>query len=182
MTLALSINFILSLSLSSPLHKFYRKFDFCFNFFLLKTIQKRIISLIVTSSPIINNKSQKKKKNAEGAFDREIWISILKSGFRICNRTRNSKTDFIADISVFWIFTVLLRNPNSGLVRARIISKNKTAVHENSFANPFSDFPIERSKRKSMKSGLDFLIEIYPEDGFLSGEICFRISRSIAKS
>ena len=33
---------------------------------------------------------------------------------------------------------------NSGLVRARITSKNKTAVHENSFANPFSDFPIER--------------------------------------
>ena len=24
-----------------------------------------------------------------------------------------------------------------------------------------------------MKSGLDFLIEIYPEDGFLAGEICF---------
>ena len=29
---------------------------------------------------------------------------------------------------------------------------------------------------------LDFLIEIYPEDGFLGGEIRFRISRSIAKS
>ena len=28
--------------------------------------------------------------------------------------------------------------------RARIISKKKTAVHENSFANPFSDFSIER--------------------------------------
>ena len=33
---------------------------------------------------------------------------------------------------------------NSGLARARIISKKKTAVHEDSFANPFSDFLIER--------------------------------------
>ena len=32
---------------------------------------------------------------------------------------------------------------NSGLACARIISKKKTAVHENGFANPFSDFPIE---------------------------------------
>ena len=37
----------------------------------------------------------------KGAFDWEIWISILKSGFRICNRTRNPKTDFNAEISVF---------------------------------------------------------------------------------
>ena len=29
---------------------------------------------------------------------------------------------------------------------------------------------------------LDFLIEIHPEDGFLGGEIRFRISRSIEKS
>ena len=29
---------------------------------------------------------------------------------------------------------------------------------------------------------LDFLIKIRPEDGFLEGEIRFRISRSIAKS
>ena len=34
---------------------------------------------------------------------------------------------------------------NSGLVRACIISsKKKTAVYENSFADPLSDFPIER--------------------------------------
>ena len=33
---------------------------------------------------------------------------------------------------------------NSGLARARILSKKKTTVHKNSFANPFSDFPIER--------------------------------------
>ena len=34
---------------------------------------------------------------------------------------------------------------NSGLVRACIISsKKKTAVYENSFANPLSDFPMER--------------------------------------
>ena len=33
---------------------------------------------------------------------------------------------------------------NSRLTHARIISKKKTSVHENSFANPFLDFPIER--------------------------------------
>ena len=37
----------------------------------------------------------------KGGFDWEIWIYILKSGFRICNRTRNPKTDFNAEISVF---------------------------------------------------------------------------------
>ena len=51
------------------------------------------------------------------------------------------------------LFAVRLRNPkrvwktvleNSGLARARIISKKKTPVHENSFANPFSHFTIER--------------------------------------
>ena len=83
----------------------------------------------------------------------EIWILILKSGFRIYNRTRNSKTDFNAEISVFgfsflpfdWeirkrIWKTVLKN--SGLARARIISKKKTAVHENSFANPFLEFSI----------------------------------------
>ena len=29
-------------------------------------------------------------------------------------------------------------------------------VHENSLANPFSDFPIERQRRKSKKSGFEF--------------------------
>ena len=33
---------------------------------------------------------------------------------------------------------------NSRLAHARIISKKKTSVHENGFANPFLDFPIER--------------------------------------
>ena len=33
---------------------------------------------------------------------------------------------------------------HSRLAHARIISKKKTSVHENSFANPFLDFPIER--------------------------------------
>ena len=39
----------------------------------------------------------------------------------------------------------------------KIISKKKTAVHENSFANPFFGFPNRTVKRKSMKSGLRFL-------------------------
>ena len=46
---------------------------------------------------------------------------------------------------------------NSGLACARILSKKKTTVHENSFANPFSDFPIEWQKGKSKKSRFGFL-------------------------
>ena len=56
---------------------------------------------------------------------------------------------------------------NSGLARARIISKKKTTVHENSFSNPFSDFPIERWKGNQWNPDLDFLTEIHLEDGFL---------------
>ena len=37
-------------------------------------------------------------------------------------------------------------------------------------------------KRNKKNPDLDFLIEIHPEDGFLGGEIRFRISRSIGKS
>ena len=48
---------------------------------------------------------------------------------------------------------------NSGLACARIISKKKTAVHENSFANPFFGFPSRTVKRKSMKSGFGFLLK-----------------------
>ena len=93
--------------------------------------------------------------------------------------------------SWIFIFTVGLGNPkkdlktvlkNSGLARARLLSKKKNTVHENSFANPFSDFAIERWKGNPWNPDLDFLIEIHPEDGFLRGEICFRISRSVAKS
>ena len=82
-------------------------------------------------------------------------LSIGKSGFQICNRTRNPKNNFNAEISVFGFpfyhsieksekgfEKTVLRN--SGLPRACIISKKKTAVRENSFASPFSDFPIER--------------------------------------
>ena len=73
------------------------------------------------------------------------------SGFRIWNRTRNPKTDFNAEISVFGFpFYRSLRKwktvlkTERFLARACIISKKKTAVHENySFANPFPDFPIE---------------------------------------
>ena len=116
-----------------------------------------------------------------------------KSGFRISNRTRNPKTDFNAEISVFGFsflpFDWEIRKriwktvrKNSGLARARILSKKKTAVHENSFANPFSGFPIERWKGNPKNPDLDFLIEIHPEDGFLGSEIRFRISLSIGKS
>ena len=69
---------------------------------------------------------------------------------------------------------------NSSLASTRWINKNKTAVHENSFTNPFSDSPIERWKGDPRNPDLDFLIEIHSEAGFLGGEICFRISRSKA--
>ena len=60
------------------------------------------------------------------------------------------------------------------------ISKGKTAIYENSFANAFFGFPNRTVKRNL---DLDFLIEIHPEDGFLGGETVFRPSesRSIAK-
>ena len=96
-----------------------------------------------------------KHANSEGAFDWEIWTKILKSRFRICSRTRNLKTDFNAETFGFgfsflpfdWEIRKRIWKPvlrNSGLACAHIISKRKTAVHENNFANPFSDFPIER--------------------------------------
>ena len=72
-----------------------------------------------------------------------------------------SETDLIAEISVlrfyffrffFWAGGARKSDKgidkqfltNSRLAHARIISKKKTSVHENSFVNPFLDFPIER--------------------------------------
>ena len=42
--------------------------------------------------------------NAQGALDWDIRFSILKSGFQICNRTRNPKTDFNAGIMLRYFF------------------------------------------------------------------------------
>ena len=91
--------------------------------------------------------------------------SINKTGFRISDlqSIAKSETDLIADISVlrFHFFRFFLGGggrvgrksdkgidkqflTNSRLTHARIISKKKTSVHANSFANPFLDFPIER--------------------------------------
>ena len=90
--------------------------------------------------------------------------SINKSGFRISDlqSIAKSETDLIAEISVlrFHFFRSLFLGggvgrksdkgidkkflTNSRLTHARIISKKKTSVHENSFANPFLDFPIDR--------------------------------------
>ena len=71
------------------------------------------------------------RENILGAFDWEIFTSILKSRFQICNRTRNPKTDFKAEIFVFGFTFYLsigksetdLKNCSkiSGLARARII-------------------------------------------------------------
>ena len=92
--------------------------------------------------------------NTLGAFDWEIWIQILKSGFRICNKTPNPKTDFNAEKSVFGFpFYRSIGKSEKGFetdcpyeqwscTRAHNQPK-KTAVHENRFANP--GFPIERN-------------------------------------
>ena len=76
--------------------------------------------------------------------------SIGKPGFRFLNPDFgfSIEREFL---SVFgfsflpfdWEIRKRMSLKNSGLARARIISTKKTTVHENSFANPFSDFPIE---------------------------------------
>ena len=79
------------------------------------------------------------------------WISIKKSksgffGFPFLSfdweiRKRNSKTVLVNSVLLFTNYACLCR----------------TAVPKDSFANPFSDFPIERQKGKSKKSGFGFL-------------------------
>ena len=89
-----------------------------------------------------------------------------------------------AEISVFGFsfltfnWEIQNRIKNSGLERPHIINKKNPVLQENSSTNPFSDFPIENP----WNADLNFLIEIHHKDGFLRGEIRFRISRSIAKS
>ena len=98
----------------------------------------------------------------------EWWIILYLGCVRWGNLDLDFKTDFNAEIFVFgfsflpfdWeirkrIWKTVLRK--SGLPCTRKISKKKTAVHENSFAHPFSDFPIERQKGKSKKYGFGFL-------------------------
>ena len=98
-----------------------------------------------------------------GNLDLDFKIRILDLQSNVKSENRFQRCNIC-----FWIFlfTVRLGNPkkdlktvlrNSGLVCTCIISKKKTAVHENSFANPFSDFPVERQNGKSKKSGFGFL-------------------------
>ena len=102
--------------------------------------------------------------------------SIGKSGFRFWNpdfefaieREIHKRISTLRNLFLDFLFTVRLANPkrdlkltvpkNSGLARALTISKKKTAVYENSFANRFSfRFPNRTVRRKSMKSGFGFL-------------------------
>ena len=93
--------------------------------------------------------------------------------------TQGASTSFPGSLScsIGYLFldflsTVRLRNPKkdlkNGIAHARIISKKKTAVHENSFVNPFPDFPIEQKQEPGnpWNPDLNFLIEIHPVDGF----------------
>ena len=60
--------------------------------------------------------------------------------------------------------------------------RTQTAAHENSFANPFSDFPKNAKETNPWNPKRDFLIEIHMEKGFRFVEINFWISRFIGKS
>ena len=153
-----------------------------------RSIQPKFLEILVQNSMDCFSSSGKvsKKKTVKAVrlgnlvLDFKIWISNLHSNLKSENRFKPFSTGYLfLDFHSRTGKTVL---KNSGLGCVRIISKKKTAVHENSFANLFPDVPIERYKGNPWNPDLDFLIEIHPEDGFLRGEICFWISRLIAKS
>ena len=75
---------------------------------------------------ILGKKEKITGKHSKGAFEISVFgFSFLPFDWEIRKR----------------VWKTVLKN--SGLERARILSKKKTTVHENSFAKPFSDFPIE---------------------------------------
>ena len=92
-------------------------------------------------------------------WDIYFWFSFLPFAWEI--RKRIWKTDL----------------KNCGLARARIINKENTAVHENSFSNLFR-ISHRTVKRKSMKSGFGFLNWHPPWRSIAKSEI--RISQSNA--
>ena len=120
-----------------------------------------------------------------GAFDSKIWIQIFKSGFRICNRTRNPKTDFNAEISVldFHFYRSIGKSEKgfeklslrTAVLHALAYQQKEDHCSREQFCKSFFGFPNRTVKRKSMKSGFGFL----NWNGFLGGEIRYRISRSI---
>ena len=99
-----------------------------------------------------------------------IRISYLQSNAKSEKGISTLRFPFYCKIGKFdKVFSKIVLK-DSGLARACMISKKKTAVHENSFANPF--FGFQMVKRKSMKSGFGFLNWFPPWEW---------ISRSIAK-
>ena len=84
-----------------------------------------------------------------------IRISYLQSNVKSEKGIPTLRFPFYCKIGKFdKVFSKIVLK-DSGLARACIISKKKTAVHENSFANPF--FGFQMVKRKFMKSGFGFL-------------------------
>ena len=71
---------------------------------------------------------------------------------------------------------------NSGLSCANYACAHKTAVPKDGFSNPSRISQSNDKKGNPKNPNLDFLIEIHPKNGFLGGEIHFRISGSIGKS
>ena len=84
-----------------------------------------------------------------------IRISYLQSNAKSEKGISTLRFPFYCKIGKFdKVFSKIVLK-DSGLARACMISKKKTAVHENRFANPF--FGFQMVKRKSMKSGFGFL-------------------------
>ena len=107
-------------------------------------------------------------QDTKGAFDWEIWIQIIKSGFRICNRTRNPKTDLNAQISIFGFplyrsigksekgFEKLSLRTAVSCTRTHNQQEEDRCSREQ-LCKSFFGFPNRIVKRKSMKSGFGFL-------------------------
>ena len=115
---------------------------------------KRAEEIEPRNAPRLEQSTKLGVRSSEGNLDLDLNMRILDlQSNAIRKRISTLRYLFLDSFSLrfFWgksekRFEKVLKN--SGLVRARIISKKKTTVHENSFANPFLDFPIERLKGK----------------------------------
>ena len=99
-------------------------------------------------------------------IDWEIWTKILKSWFRIWNWTRNPKTDFKAEISVFGFpFYRSIGKYEKGFEKLSLRTAVFTLTHNSAKRRPlfmrivfesFFGLPNRTLKAKSVKSGFGF--------------------------